>query len=174
MPPSRPPAAAKERLMNIPFTPEEFRTLLDMIYIADTVIYGYESHDEAKTKACWDVEQKILALARDFGCEDQVQFNNAYKAFYVTREYENTAAAGEFLESYGDNVFWDELVDRLAQRDIERHFTEDELLAMTFDERNAKEEEYRSRYWDDFEKNGLDHVTVTPHPLRHGPGWRAN
>ena len=160
--------------MNIPFTPEEYRALLDMAYIADTVVHGCDSHDEARTRPCWELVQKILARARESGCEDLVQFNNAHKAFCVTKEYENTSAAGEFIDGYEDNIFWDMLVDRLAQRDITRHYSEDELLAMSFEERNTREEEYRARYWDEFEKNGLDHVTVTPHSLRNGPGWRTN
>ncbi len=160
--------------MHIPFTPEEYRTLLDLAYIADTVVHGDDAIDEARNRPYWELVQKILARAQDFGGGDLVEFNNARKAYFVTKEYENTSPAGELIDGYEDNIFWDLLVDRLAQRDITRHFSEDELLAMSFEERNAREEEYRTRYWDEFEKNGLDHVTVTPHTLRNGPGWRTN
>lgn len=142
--------------MKINFTKKQFRTLLDMVYIADFTINGIRLPDE-EIKEYRELAQYIYSFAKDMACENLVEFDREYKQYFETRELED-GPVGEFIEEYDSYVFWEELVSRLAKRDVEKSISKsrdignDEFLNLLW----AKEEVYN----DEFHKNGLDNLRV--------------
>ena len=53
--------------MKINVTQDEYRHLIDMIYIADWVLTSYKSEEGPEIKQYQDVMQKFYALAKDMG-----------------------------------------------------------------------------------------------------------
>jgi hypothetical protein len=64
------------------------------------------------------------------------------------------------IEDYNDYIFWSELARRLAQRDFFRKYTKEEIEKMELMERMEKIDEIENKYWEEFEKNGLERIEV--------------
>ena len=60
-----------------------------------------------------------------------------------TRRYEDTCSAMEFIEEFENESFWDELIDRLAERDTIREVGEAGFKALKPIDRITKVEELR-------------------------------
>ena len=144
--------------MKIHFTKREYRVLLDMIYLADWMLHAHES--ERRQDEYHTLEQKILSLAKEFGCEDLVEHSESCDQYFPTRQQEESKAVQNAVENYNAHTLWDELISRLAERDVLKKFGEDALNRMTGDERANLFWEAEKPYVDEFEINGLDRLRV--------------
>ena len=124
-------------IMKIHFTKKEYRLLLDMLYIADWVMNSHQLINERSHKEHEDLYKKI-------------------KSYY--REMEKTLE--EFITPYDEDIFWEELVDRLAKRDVFRKIGIEKYNKMELIERIKTMSEATEQYENEFEEHGLDRVKV--------------
>jgi hypothetical protein len=150
--------------MKIHFTKKEYRLLLDYIAIGQWVMHAYDTSDGEPATEYDQLEQKILALAKDFGWENLVQHDSSAKKYYPTREYEMAEEVTTFLEEYDGEVFWDELCSRLASRDLLREKGREALEKMEFTEQLSLEDEISEKYSEEFVKNGLKNLVLIEKP----------
>lgn len=146
--------------MKIHFTKKEFRLLLDYIAIGQWVMHAYDTTAGEQATEHDQLEQKILALAKDFGWEKLVQYDSSGKKYYPTREYEMAEEVTTFLEEYDDEVFWDELCSRLASRDLLQERGREELEKLEFTEQLSLEDEISEKYREEFVNNGLKNLAL--------------
>ncbi len=145
--------------MKIEFSKEEYLKLLDMVNIADWVIHSFTTGEGEGTREYRELQAKIFSFAQEYGLDDLVElFEGSYEP---TRKFEDESPAFDFIEEYEEEVFWDELIDRLTQRDMEVKHGEDWL-----DEIFENEELFREyqdkllEYEEEFEKYGLDRLKL--------------
>lgn len=101
--------------MNIKFTKEEFKALFDLVYAGNMVVNGMRNDDERVVEYC-QIEQKIFSLAKEFGLNDVVVYDEGVKEYMPTRAYE-ASEINQYMDYYDEAVFWEELTLRLARRD---------------------------------------------------------
>jgi hypothetical protein len=75
--------------------------------------------------------------------------------YTVNAVYEEQSRMMEFIDEYNNDVFWDELAERLALRDLVRAEGEDRIQGMGLEERLEKIETLRGAYLDEFHANGI-------------------
>ncbi len=105
--------------MKIHLTSEEYRQLLDLLYIADWVMHAHEVDDSDE---CADHDlliQKLYSYAAEAGCPDLVTLDPKHRDYQVSAQFEEETPAHEFIARYDDDTFWDELTERLTERDLE-------------------------------------------------------
>lgn len=146
--------------MKIHFTKKEYRLLLDYLAIGQWVMHAYDTNVGEPDTEHDQLEQKILALAKEFGWEKLVHYDSTAKKYNPTREYEMAEEVTTFLEEYDDEVFWDELCSRLASRDLLKEKGEAELEKMDIAEQLSLEDEISEKYRDEFIKNGLKNLEL--------------
>jgi hypothetical protein len=146
--------------MKIDITKKEYRTLLDVFHLADWVLHAYKTEEGPETEEYRALEQKILSLAADMGFEPLVEFDAETGKYFPTREYEDTSSVMDAIVDYDNECFWDELIDRLAYRDLILQEGKDKVLGMDFEERFVKTEALREKYSDEFYRNGLSRVVI--------------
>ena len=144
--------------MQIELSPDQYRTLLDVLAIADWVKH-IPKPDQADT-AFVDLEQQVLAAAPRFGCERLVEFYPAERQHVLTEGFQRESTAVAEIDEYNDYMFWEELVARLVERDLAALHGVDELDSMDLDERAELDQEAEGPYWDEFERHGIDHVEI--------------
>jgi len=103
--------------MKIEITNEEYRTLLDVLHVAEVVLSGHRRQEDPRSEQHRMLIQKLYALAGDAGLGQLIEFDNARKRYHPTEEFENNAPAHSFVDEFADHVFWDELISRLTARD---------------------------------------------------------
>ena len=103
--------------MKINFTKKEFSSLLDMLDIADWIITAHKVEDDPRDKPYMDVLQKLYAHAADFGCEEKIKYDKDLNAYFPTNFFEMDSPHRNYISEYDENIFWGDLIDRLATRD---------------------------------------------------------
>ena len=148
--------------MKIDITEKEYRALLDILYIADWVLHAHKIKDDPRTEIYKNFGQKIFSYAKKAGYEDLIEYAPDHNAYFPTREYEETGPAMEFIEEFENDTFWDELIDRLAQRDLIKQVDGLENLSkMSFEDRVNKTMPFEEKYAVEFETNDLDNLKIT-------------
>jgi len=147
--------------MKIEFTREEYKCLLDMLYISEWILNAYKVEDDPRTKAYEKLEQKVFSYAKDMGFENLLEYAADHGKYYPTREYEVTCSPMEFIDEFENETFWEELISRLADRDLIRQLGGIENLSkLSFKERVEITLPLEEKYSSEFEKSGLDGVSV--------------
>ena len=154
--------------MKASFTAKEYRQLLELVHLGMWAVTSYQGEDTAAAKRYFDLDQKLLEEATAAGCADLVE-THADGFLQPSPKLSEEDRLREIQNDFQNDVFWHELVARLADRDQAGAQGKGGLETPgvepppTNDERLKKIED---RYWAEFEKNDLAHVVV----LRGGRG----
>ena len=154
--------------MKVTFTTKEYRHLLELVHLGMWAVTGYQGEDTAVAKRYVAFDQKLLGLATELGCADLVELRDDGSLQPAAKLSEDERVR-EIQNEFQNDVFWHELVARLADRDLEGEHAKRVMDTPgvepppTSDERLKKIEE---QYWKEFEKNDLANVVV----LRGGRG----
>ncbi|MDO4973214.1 MAG: hypothetical protein Q4E38_03275 [Eubacteriales bacterium] len=133
--------------MQIELSEKEYRRLLDMVYIGNWILNSARGDDRFED---YDrVEEKIFSLAPSQGMTSLVQIWQGH--IYPSQAFAD-GGIHEAIADYEDAVFFDILAEELARRDLGLVDSDPEDLS----ELNQRMEEYL----DEFDRNGLDTVTV--------------
>lgn len=146
--------------MKINLTKKDYETLLDVLYITDWITRAHEEETEGDISRYKEFEQKIFALAGEFGFKNKVAKNNVTGSYYLTNEHLNSSDVIEIIENFENATFWEELLERLTRRDFIRRYGEKAILEMSIKERFEKEMEFLERYDKEFSENGLENVVT--------------
>ena len=133
--------------MQLELSKKEFRRLLDMVYIGNWILNSARGDDRFEDYD--DLEEKLFSLCAGQGMPTLIQRWRGH--IFPSRAYED-GGIHEAIADYEDAVFFDILAEELARRDLGLVETDPE----DFTELNARMDEYL----DEFEKNGLNAVTV--------------
>jgi hypothetical protein len=132
------------------------KRLIELAYIGEWVVnsrHSLEFQDDEATAAL----QGLLGLSASLteGIERDVETNN----FYIDSEWVDKIQ-DHYIADYDDHIFWDELIERLAQRDLAKQRGV-EMEDIDRDDYLAELRPLESRYRDELELNGLDRLGIT-------------
>jgi|UniRef100_A0A7C6E9Y0 hypothetical protein len=145
--------------MEIKLTKKQYENLLRLVYLGNWVINSIRPPDELIEKY-EELEQYIFSLAESAGLGKYVVFAKEDNRFYPTPELEEDPELCQYLEEYDTRTFWDELIYRLARRDLIRHYGIDEIKKMDPKERIVKESRFIEKYAQEFEKHGIEYLRL--------------
>lgn len=147
--------------MKINITNADFRTLLEMTYIAEWVITAFETGEEKeKAKKYSEFSEKIYFLAKDFGCGKFVEYDPKYKKHYPTGEFEEVIDEMGFIDEFENESLWDNLAYRLASRDAVKELGEEAFVKLSRDKRMSLIWKIQERYDAEFSIYGLDRLEI--------------
>lgn len=146
--------------MNVSLTQREYRLLLDLLLAADWVIHGHRSEEPPEAETYRMVIQKFLSLAPEFGMGDLVEIDGQRNQYRPTRKLEEATGAWKLLDEYDDLVFWEELIVRLAERDVLSMPGKGDVSGMSQDEYDRLVAPLEEKYAGEFHANGLERLTL--------------
>jgi hypothetical protein len=146
--------------MQIDFSKDEYYALLGILEIANWVLFAHKTDEPEDRKVYKDLEQKIYSFAETFGFDDLIMFDKKYKEYFPTRKQDDNSPVRSFIDEFENDSFWDELIDRLSERDIQRDIGEKKLQSMTREERLKKYLKYEQSYQEEFEEHGIDRLGI--------------
>ena len=142
--------------MELKLTKKQYETLMKLVYLGNWVVNGYKKED--KVLETDHLENYIYAKAGDFGLGDLVFYDEEFDGYYPASETEDAWMA-EF-DDFANDVYWDELMHRLAERDLETRYGQDAVEAMAPEERSKLEQELLDKYFAEFQKNGMNNFIL--------------
>ncbi|MFA5183029.1 MAG: hypothetical protein WC405_17055 [Syntrophales bacterium] len=146
--------------MKINVTKDEYRSLIDIIYIADWVLTSYKSEEGQEIKRYKDVMQKFYALAKDMGMENLIKFDKELNAYWETKEFDDTSECHQFIDEYDNDSFWERLIEQLTTRDLEEELGGKKTMDKDPDKYFERYAAIEMKYMAEFEENGLDNLTI--------------
>jgi hypothetical protein len=142
--------------MELKLTKAQYETLMRLVYLGNTVVNGFRDKDPVIETD--HVENYIYAKAADFGLGKLTVYDEDLDAFYPTTETEDAWLADH--DEYVNDLFWDELMHRLAERDLETRYGLDAVEAMSAEERGKLEQELMDKFYAEFHQNGLNNLIL--------------
>ncbi|MDA0661172.1 MAG: hypothetical protein O3C60_20415 [Planctomycetota bacterium] len=149
--------------VTLTLSPAEYAALVDMIQIADWVITAHEeeaheAEDVPQSEPYRALRNKVLSHVEGTDLEDRFEYNEVLGGYAETAEYEVSGRYRELLDEFENRTFWEELVERLADRDLVDSVGEDAIDAMSVMERYEVREPYCETYAEEFKQNGLSNL----------------
>ena len=133
--------------MQIKLSRQEFRNLLDLVYIGNWVLNSTRGEDRFQIYD--DLESKLFALCREQGmkvlCQDWQDTVVPSKAYVE-------GGIHDAIGYYEDNVFYEILAEELSRRDMNYPEINDDNYAEILGRMD--------RYMSEFELSGLDHLVL--------------
>lgn len=160
--------------MKIDLTRRDYKSLLTVLEIADWVLHAYSSEEPAEGAPLRSLEQKVLALADEFGSGELVEFDPVEQRYWLTREYDELSDATEFIEQFENDSFWDQLTDRLVERDLIRQLGEKALKRLDPEQVAEKSEPYRRLYGEEFLTHGVSRLEILQQAMGPGAGSKLS
>jgi len=153
--------------MKIDITKEEYRLLLDILSISDWVMNATRVEADSETAPYAALMQKFLSHAKAFGFDNFVEYDDQDKNYFFTAEFEAAESDAGLIDEFEDFCFWEQLCDRLAERDLINEKGVEAVHEMSPWDRIAEEEGYIAKYEDEFAKNGIANLVISRGPNLH-------
>lgn len=144
---------ANDKPISFQITPDEYRKLIEMAYLGEWMINAHHDADHQDEPA-GEAIQALLGMMPGNGVERDAETG----CYFLDSDWTDRLYDQHILD-YEDHVFWDELTERLAQRDlaqersvgIEQIDREEDLLEL-----RPIEEKYRR----ELEQNGVERLEL--------------
>ena len=148
--------------MKIDFSEEEYRRLVDILTLAGMVLDAYGRGQEASRQPYFELEQKLFSCLEDAGCRDLLRRDVSSGQFVRKWAKDRSETIVRIHDDYVDDCFWDELIIRLADRDMKAEFALRGIDETTIspEERDRKRRELEVRYDSELRSNGLTNVVL--------------
>lgn len=154
--------------MHLRLSEDELATLIDMVSLAAEISsLNQKPGSEEQAAAFESLEDKILERARSQGFSDIIEIDPERDKHRVTSAYQDSSYVQECIDEMRNEIFWDELSFRLAERDLIKSIGEDEYLSLTDEKRAEILTPKQKIYWERFASEGLNHVHLVA-PLGSG------
>ena len=151
--------------MHLRLSQEELATLIEMVSLAsDVANLNPEDKAHAGYARFEALESKVLESAKHNGMGSVIEFDPARGKNRVTEAFQTESFFQQCLEEFRSQSFWEELMMRLAERDIIREIGEKSYLARTEKAREEKTKPLEKRYWGKFVTKGISPLHwIEPH-----------
>ena len=133
--------------MQIELSKQEFRSLLDLVYIGNWVLNSTRGNDRFQVYD--DLESKLFSLCRGNGMKVLVE---KWEGVDIPSRAYAEGGIHEAIAFYEDNVFYEILAEELSRRDMDYA----EITEENYDEIMGR----MRTYMDEFQLSGLDHLKL--------------
>lgn len=144
--------------ISVSFTKEEFKTLIAQMFIGNWILTSNEEDKDTKSN---DVLQKVLKKAQDHMVYHEIEFDELYGEYFLPMETEDELVSQ--IEEYNEDVFLDELIDVLVEKELTKNYSPRMLANMTdekYAEIFAKSEE---KYVTELNAHGFENLELALH-----------
>ena len=142
--------------MQITLSQDQYEKLMHLVYLGNWLVNSYRGSERLEE---YDkLAEDIMAFAPAAGLKDRVEFDEFEGRYYPSRRLDEEMR--KFWEEYDEDVFWNMLIDGLAERDYGRKFSEVDLNTMEWEEYDKKLEPFLKKYEKEIEEHGLERLEV--------------
>jgi hypothetical protein len=142
--------------MQIILTKEQYEKLMELVYLGNWVVNSYRADDRLDE---FDrMAEHVLSFAPSSGYQDRVEFDEFEGRYFPSRKFDEELQ--QYIDEYDDDVFWNTLIERLAERDLIRAHGEETVNRMEWDEYNQKIESLLKKYEKEIDDNGVENLEI--------------
>lgn len=145
--------------MKINFTKQQFKTLMEMIYVANWMINAHRvpSEENGRIDKYDEFEKYIYSFAKECDLDELVDEENG--EYYPSLTLEEDRMEG-IIEEYDEETFWEDLMYRMAERDFHRNYSQKEIVKMEPMERIKKDHPFLEKYGNEIHEHGIERFEI--------------
>jgi len=147
--------------MHIRFTDEELLTLSEMLTLACwTTFWNHKPGADEGVARYDDLLNKILIRLQHNGLGDEVELDPERQRLRLKKEKEEGSFYAQSFDEMRNEIFWEELVARMAEREVQKVKGPGYLDQLTEEERKKEMEPIAKRYWKEFSQQGIRNLHI--------------
>ncbi|MBE0460858.1 MAG: hypothetical protein IBX60_04405 [Candidatus Aminicenantes bacterium] len=142
--------------LKIEFNKDQYEGLIKLVYLGNWMVNAYRIDDCLKEFE--EIEEYVLSFSDEMGFGNYVVYDKKFKKHFPTRKFEEEVDV--YVDEYNDEIFWDELIDRLAKREFINKYGQEAIRKMDLEERFEKLQPFINKYEREFEKYGIENLVI--------------
>ncbi len=147
--------------MHMRFTDEELLTLSEMLTLACwATFYNHKPGAEEGVARYDDMLEKVLRRMQDNGQGSEVEYDPERRRLRLRKDREDGSFYAQSYDELRNELFWEELVARLSERELNKKYGVAAAEKLSEDERKRLSEPVTRKYWDEFSRNGIANLHV--------------
>jgi hypothetical protein len=142
--------------MKINLSKNQYMNLIKLINIGNWVINSIRNKDEI-IKDFEELEQHIYSYhtSADY---NGIEYDENLKSFFPSEELLSELEV--YIQDYDNEIFWNELISRMVEKELLENYTEEELENMNDKEFYDVKFKLMDKYEDEFEKYGIKRLKI--------------
>lgn len=145
--------------MTIDLTPAQYATLLKLVYLGEWMSNGIRVEEE-RDERVHQAAQHFYSYAAEAGAGDRVEYDKLHRQYFPAQALDEDTDVMRFREEYDGEIFWDELIERLALRDFKDRYGDQQWFGGPVSETTELQSEFIEKYTREFEQNGIDNLVL--------------
>ncbi len=137
--------------MELKLNKEQYEKLLELVYLGNWMVNAYRTDDYLEEYS--DVVSHIFSQAEAAGLEGKAVRDETEGKYLPSYDFEESMQ--DFISDYDGFCFWEELINRLAERDALKEYGNTPLDKIDLEEFLNKKSVYLRRYEREVEENGI-------------------
>jgi hypothetical protein len=154
--------------MKINITKKEYRTLLDVLFIAGWVQSAHEIETSEDNTEIHFLTQKIYSHAKEFGFDHLIQHFRETDEYEPSRQFEDETDAFELVRRYEDLSFWESLINKLTEREVMKRRSIDATKDLDLEEFYRLADPIETEFAKEFEIFGLERLSINKSTVPSG------
>lgn len=151
--------------MHLRFSDKELATLIEMVSLAaDVAAWNRKEGAQGGIANYEALEAKLMERAKQSGLGELIEYDSERQRQRIRQDLKQPLFFQECYDEFRNESFWEELVIRLADRDLARAVGQQRWEAMSEEERRGSTRDIEKRYWEEFTRRGIDRVVVVNPP----------
>lgn len=142
--------------MQISLSKDQFEKLVHLVYLGNWLVNSYRG--ERRLEEYDKLAETVLSLSPAAGFKDMVEFDEFEGRYYPSRKLDGEM--GKYWEEYDEDVFWNMLVDGLAERDYAREHGGESLDAVEWEDYNKRLAPFLRKYEKEVDEHGLERLEI--------------
>lgn len=122
-------------------TKKDYRKLVELVYLG---VVLHHTYSKKEYKSMHKAEQAIYSQAKKFDCEDLINFIPQLNSFHASHDLMDRMDL--FHVEYDYNTFYEELIERLAEKEFMRYYSTEQVMAMDQDKKDEALQYLREKY----------------------------
>ena len=143
--------------MDIKLTEKQFEKLLKLTYLGMWVV---EAHEQDNDNYFTEIEQLLYSKSEEISDQKFIEYDEVSKKYYPALNFDKEDIIVKYIDTYEENIFWDELIDRLTKRDMINKYGLDGIQKMSQEEVFEHEKEFIDKYEQEFQKTGIENLGI--------------
>lgn len=160
---SQPRTTRPVNCMKINITNKQYLALLKVVYLGNWMANAQRdgSPEDKRIEEYENISDFVFSLAPQFGFEKYMSHEvSDGDRYFPTMIFEEETDVHELHEEYNENAFWDDLCEKLGERDFRKKYSQKEIQNMSDDERFAKLYECIDAWDEELVKNGIERLEI--------------
>ena len=120
--------------MKIDFNKDEYRVLMEAVYLADWLVNSSKLHDE-KNPEFVNLLSKVFSFAQKFGFGGLMERDDRTGEFHGNAAFEDSVEQKGYISDYDEQTFWEELVAGLADKYLAEVLGEEKFRSFSKEQR---------------------------------------